>query len=151
MVNKQKQFTLARKAKIYILVLQTIQMNHVLFLFGQIGLFLENWNCRAKSKICYLWGYFFSTFHGQNKNIVAFSQLKWQLKWKMKWKMKWKVKWKVKCSNATLFLMNIDTISIIKKCRINIPPFNLHPEKWYEGCPVKSTPFFQGVKSTWDF
>ena len=30
----------------------------------------------------------------------------------------------------------------------NNQPFNLHPEKWFEGYPVKSTLFFQGVKTT---
>ena len=30
-------------------------------------------------------------------------------------------------------------------------PFNLHPGKWFEGYLVKSTYFFQGGKSTWDF
>ena len=29
-------------------------------------------------------------------------------------------------------------------------PFNLHPEKWFVGYPIKSTLFLQGGKSIWD-
>ena len=44
------------------------------FCLGRSGRFWQYWNCRAKAKICYFWGGFFSTFHGQILPTLAFKR-----------------------------------------------------------------------------
>ena len=46
-------------------------------------------------------------------------------------------------------ILGISSWTISKK--IFICPFNLDPRKLFEGYPVKSTLYFQGGKSPWDF
>ena len=55
------------------------------------------------------------------------------------------IDWSITYIVRRLRTYTIDVHAILVNC-----PFNLHPGKWFEGYPVKSTLFFSGWLATWE-